>query len=192
MLGVKVKQRDANWKLNTVTSLILDRISILDTRAHSSALGLATITLDSGRVKIVPKLRDDKRRLKFDVNATLIEVDTRALLKPMSQFTLVPDDLPVTTRPARAAEEVEAMIDSARFLHARSPMSRRMSTRRCITEAVDLHYGHDDCDLGFRIACDSEEIRKWIGISAGYFNILVCNLPLSSSYQLEHCAGAHS
>ena len=95
------------------------------------------IVIDSNHVKIVNDLRNGD----WDVEATLIEVDEKALLYVMFNCRkLMTKGGPEMTF-AETRKLLEMMIEDARRLFVRSPILFRMSTRRHITNSKDTRYG---------------------------------------------------
>lgn len=68
-------------------------------------------------------------------------------------------------------DQLENMMEDARFFCVRSPILFRMSTRLRIIDSVDIRYGLDD-EYGFRNIFTSKGIRQLISVSAAYFNAL--------------------
>ena len=91
------------------------------------------IVIDSNYVKLVNDLRNGS----WDVEATLIEVDEKALLDVMINCrNLIQKRGPEMTN-SETKDLLETMIEDARRLFVRSPILSRMSTRRHIIHSKD-------------------------------------------------------
>ena len=91
------------------------------------------VVIDSNYVKLVSDLRGGN----WDVEATLIEVDEKALLDVMINCrNLIQKRGPEMTS-SETKDLLETMIEDARRLFVRSPILSRMSTRRHIIHSKD-------------------------------------------------------
>ena len=120
-----------------------------------------TVTIDSNKVKIVNELRDEFGRLKYDLSATLVEVDEGSLVRLISYFHHLVARKSPQMNIADDKAQLENMMEDARFFCVRSPILFRMSTRRRIIDSADIRYGLDD-EFGFRTVYTSKGIDCFI------------------------------
>ncbi|KAL8743476.1 MAG: hypothetical protein Q9190_004176 [Brigantiaea leucoxantha] len=193
-------QRDAVWRVNTAGALlkIFDVSSDLSTiytdqtstvaniarsrlqsrgtffPEHRKSLVLSgrnydavTVTIDSEHVKIV----DDLRVHKWDMEATLIEVDSSSLINLMvnCRHLIARGGPDMTFEETRTL--LDTMIEDARRLCVRSPIIFRMSTRSVIINSTNTRYGVDHGPM-FRTLTTSKGIKETISLSASYYNSL--------------------
>lgn len=191
MIGKEVDQRDANWRVNTAGSLIetwtVGRDMVIDVRDGTKTIIDAIdherkryhedydkITIDSDKVTVVRKLRDPVTgKCQHHLMATLIEVDTGSLAKLLTHFHNLVNNSRPDMGVRHHSKHLEAMIEAARFFYSRSPIFFRMSTRPYIINAVDIRYGIDDAEQGFRTIYNAKGIQELISVSTGYYNSLV-------------------
>lgn len=178
-------QRDPTWRVNTTASLLstwtVDKdLSFVTTDLTRQVLDKMggydpiedKITVHSEKVKLVDSLRDDQGRLRYDLNATLVEVDAGSLIKLITQFRYLLKQATPSMMPAHHADYLEDMMEATRVFYSRCPILFRMGTRKHIIFGNDIRYGIDD-DSGFKTIFPSEGIRQILSVSAAFFNALV-------------------
>jgi len=121
--------------------------------------------IDSDEVKLVKDLRAGN----WDIESTLIEVDSSALTNLMVNFK----HLLMVGGPQMSFDEMatilERIIEDARRLCLRSPILFRMSTRERIKFSEDIRYGVNHYNM-FRTFTTSEGIKETIKLSATYWD----------------------
>ena len=191
-------QKDAMWRVNTAGTLLKNfdvssDMSIIQVDQTSDVIARAkgrlrkrdslfqdhrkpvkvgghdydAVTIDSECVKIV----NDLRIREWDMESTLIEVDSTSLWGLIINCR----HLILRKGPEMTFEEkrvlLDTMIEDARRLCVRSPILFRMSTRSRIIHSKNTRYGTDQGDM-FRTLTTSKGIKETISLSASYYNSL--------------------
>ena len=128
----------------------------------------AAVTIDSQHVKLV----NDLRCRVWDIESTLIEVDSSSLWSLMLNFKHIiargGPEMPY----AETKMLLETMIEDARRLCIRSPILFRIATRSRIINSTDTRYGINHDSIMFQTLTTSAGIREIISLSASYYNSL--------------------
>jgi hypothetical protein len=137
----------------------------------------ARVTIDSDYVKIVRDLRDHEE--KFDIEATLIEVDEQSMMTLLVGFRRL-----VTQKGAALSLEdtqgmLSSMVEEVRRLCVRSALLFRLSTRAHIIKSKNTRYGYNRGNM-FLTLTTSAGIREMISMSASFYNTLDSNLKLQT------------
>lgn len=198
MAGQEPEQKDANWRVNTAGSLLVN----FDVSADLSIVQVDQTANIVAKVKSRLQKRDtlfpdqrksltirgrpyeavtiDSERVKivrdlrgrpWDVQSTLIEVDGGSLLNLIVNCRhLIANGGPdMTFDETRML--LETMIEDARRLCVRSPILFRMSTRAKIISSKNTRYGVDHKPM-FQTLTTSKGIKEIISLSASYYNSL--------------------
>ena len=135
-----------------------------------------TVTINSDKIKLVNELRNPHNGmhfegdLKYDLSATLVEVDEGSLVRLIQHFHHL-----VSSEKTSSDDEkyqLENMMEDARFFCLRSPILFRMNTRLRIIESADIRYGTDD-EYGFRNIYTSKGIQRLVSVSAAYLTLSI-------------------
>ena len=127
----------------------------------------SALTIDSKHVVI----GNDLRGAKYDMEATLIEVDGASLLGLIVNYRYLISRTGVSMTFEENRNLLDTMIEDARRLCVRSPVLFRMSTRARIINSKNTRYGIDQYDQ-FRTISTSKGIKEIISISASYYDAL--------------------
>lgn len=198
MAGQEPEQKDANWRVNTAGSLLVN----FDVSADLSIVQVDQTAKIVEKVKSRLQKRDtlfpdqrksltirgrpyeavtiDSERVKivrdlrgrpWDVQSTLIEVDGGSLLNLIVNCRhLIANGGPDMTFD-ETSMLLETMIEDARRLCVRSPILFRMSTRAKIINSKNTRYGVDHKPM-FQTLTTSKGIKEIISLSASYYNSL--------------------
>jgi len=123
--------------------------------------------IDSSEVKLVKDLRAGT----WDIESTLIEVDSSALTNLMVNFRRLNMVGGPQMEFTEMAVILEQIVEDARRLCLRSPILFRMSTRQRIKHSKDIRYGVNHYNM-FRTFSTSEGIKETIKLSATYWDSL--------------------
>jgi hypothetical protein len=154
------RRRDSRGSKRDSVTAPMQQLALRD-KEHSA------ITIDSKHVVIANDLRGGK----FDMEATLIEVDGVSLLGLMVNYRYLISRTGVNMTFEENRNLLDTMIEDARRLCVRSPVLFRMSTRARIINSRNTRYGIDQYDQ-FRTISTSKGIKEIISISASYYDAL--------------------
>lgn len=111
-----------------------------------------------------------------DLCATLIEVNVSCITALMHDYRYIVSNSGPNMPPQQMKVVMERIIESARRFCTSSPILFRMSTRNCIIDSTNTHYGFDN-KQGFQTFTTSKGIQEIIHMSASYFSSLDPNAP---------------